>query len=245
MPPENKETVDDVLDEAAKAAKERVDAEKSKADKEAQDAASKREPVKDAPPQKSLDELIKDPKIREQIKAVRGWSDAQLDSSFQMAPMQEEMARLKTEKKYPDFGDHADFIDKEIQGIAIFDRTPQVMERLYWMAKGKKDIENPRKEAPERKPDVVGERIHTPYPSSASGSGAGRGGKASTLTEEEKYVADQLGVPHDKYEASKKGHRPDRPESKKYIRPPEPYKVPQGGNSADQALGVMMRPGRR
>ena len=231
----------EVLEEVAKAAAAKeAEAAKAKADAEAKSKSNESsEPVKKD--QKTLDELIKDPKIREQIKSQRGWSDSQLDSSFQMAPMQERLSRYEIKEKYKDFDEHKEFIDKELQGIAIFDRTPQVMERLYFMAKGKSSIENPKKETNERKPGVVGERIHTPYPSPSSGGGEGGSGKASTLTEEEKYVADQLGVSHEGYEASKKGHRPDRPDSKKYIRPPAPYKVPQGGNSADQSLGILLK----
>lgn len=236
---EEQDKAGEILDEVAKAAAAKeAEAAKAKADAEAS-SKTKEEPVKKD--QKTLDEMIRDPKIREQIKSIRGWSDSQLDSSYQMAPMAEKLARLETKEKYSDFNEYKDFIDKELQGVAIFDRTPQVMERLYWMAKGKQGIDKPASKSEERK---VGERIHTPYPSSASGSGEGGSGKASTLSEEEKFVADKLGVPYDMYEKSKKGHRPDREESKKYIRAPEPYKMPQGGNSADQSLGVLLKPRR-
>lgn len=233
-----KDPVDEILDEAAAA--EKAADEKSKADEAAKAEASRKpEPKKVDEQQRSLDDLIKDPKIREQIKSVRGWSDAQLDSSYQMAPMQEEMAKLKTEKKYKDFGDHEQFINDELKKIAIFDRTPDVMERLYWMAKGKHGIENPKKEDPQKKSGVVGERIHTPYPSNSSGSGEGRSGaKESTLTDEQKQYAAFLGVPEDRYEAAKKGYDPV---DKRRIRPPEKYEPPKGGNSADVALGIMMK----
>lgn len=233
-----KDPVDEILDEASQAEKDAD--EKAKADEAARaEATRKPEPKKQEDPQRSLDDLIKDPKIRESIKSQRGWSDAQLDSSYQMAPMQEEMARLKTEKKYKDFDDHKEFIDKEILKVAIFDRTPDVMERLYWMAKGKHTIDNPKKEEPQKKSGVVGERIHNPYPSNSSGSGEGRGGaKESTLTEEQKQYAAFLGVPEDRYEAAKKGYDPV---DKRRIRPPEKYEPPKGGNSADVALGIMMK----
>ena len=244
MLPENNDPVDDVLDEAAKAAKEKEAADtKAKAEsdaaKEKSDAEAKAKNSSPKGDTRSLDELIKDPKIRESIKSVRGWNDSQLDAAYQMAPMQEEMARLKTEKKYPDFEKYKDVIDQELLGVAIFDRTPQLMEKLYFMAKGKQAIENPRRDEPAKKPGVVGERIHAPYPPSSSGSGGdGGGGKPSTLTEEEKQYAAFLGVPEDRYEASKKGYDPA---DKRRIRPAPRYQVPQGGNSADVSLGVLLR----
>lgn len=239
MPPEDKNgTVDEIIDEAAKA---KADAEaKARSDEAAKaNSESRNDSGNKGGSERSLDDLIKDPKIREQIKSQRGWSDAQLDSSYQMAPMQEEMARLKTEKKYKNFDEHKDFIDAEIKKVAIFDRTPEVLERLYWMAEGKKSIANPRKEVVvEKKPGVVGERIHTSYPSPASGSSGEGGGKASTLTDEQKQYAAFLGVPEEKYEAAAKGYDPV---DKRRIRPPEKYEAPKGGNSADNALGVLLR----
>ena len=147
------------------------------------------------------------------------------------------LALLDEKEKYSDFDKYKDDFSKEMEKYAIFDRTPQLMEQVLWMVKGKNMSENPPKEQDEN-PDVVERRIHSPYPASASGSSGGADKKVSKLSGEEKQMAYFLGVSEERYEASKKGD-PDRV-SPRFIRQGPEFKAPVSGNSADHALGVLL-----
>ena len=231
MPDDKKDPALEVLE------KVKADADaKAKADSDAKssnDAASK----KDLSDKKGDANGAIDPAVREQIKKVRGWNDSQLDAELRTAPLQEKLARYEIKEKYGDFDKYKDDFAKEIEKYAIFDRTPQLMEQVLWMVKGKNMTENPPKED-DKDPDVVARRIHSPYPSSASGSSSGSSGKVSKLSNEEKQMAYLLGVPEERYEASKKGD-PDRV-SPRFIRKGPELKAPANGNAADHQLGILL-----
>lgn len=233
MPDEKKDPALEVLE------KVKADADaKAKADLDAKSAASASE-KKDAPASKSSDPGVIAPEVRDQIKRVRGWNDSQLDAELRTAPLQEKLAKYEIKEKYPDFEKYKDDFSKEMEKYAIFDRTPQLMEQILWMVKGKTMSENSPKE--EEDPGVVTRQIHSPYPSSSSGSSSAGSGKASKLNSEEKQMAYFLGVSEERYEASKKGD--DGRPSPRFIRRGPEFKAPANGNSADHALGQLM--GRR
>lgn len=229
---EEKTEMDEVLDEAAKAAKDKEEADKAVEAKRAADH-------KDEPAKPAVDPS-KDPQVREQIRRVRGWTEAQLDVELRVAPIQERAARFEIRDKYKDFERYAPAFEKEVEKYAIFDRTPALLEQILWMVKGKHISENPEEPKKKEEPnDVVARRIHSPYPSSSSGDRSDSGNKGTKLTEDEKRYAQFLGVEEEKYEKAKKGD--ERGDPRLIRRAPE-YKAPQGGNSADQALGVLLRP---
>lgn len=205
---------------------------KADADEKSKTAGDKKDP----PAAKAADAGTIDPAVREQIKRVRGWNDSQLDAELRTAPLQEKLAKYEIKEKYADFDKYKDDFSKEMEKYAIFDRTPQLMEQILWMVKGKNMSENPPKEEDET---VVARQIHSPYPSSASGSSSGASGKVSKLNSEEKQMAYFLGVSEERYEASKKGD--DGRPSPRFIRRGPEFKVPANGNSADHALGQMMK----
>lgn len=206
---------------------------KAGADEKAKAANDKKDP----PATKAADGGSVDPAVRDQIKRVRGWTDSQLDAELRTAPLQEKLARYEIKEKYGDFDKYKDDFSKEMEKYAVFDRTPQLMEQVLWMVKGKNMSENPPKD--DDNDDVVRREIHSPYPSSASGSSSGASGKVSKLNNEEKQMAYFLGVSEERYEASKKGD--DGRPSPRFIRRGPEFKAPANGNSADHALGVLLK----
>lgn len=229
MPDDKKDPALEVLEKVKADADAKV---KADADAKAREAGDKKDP-----PVKAAVDASVDPAVRDQIKRVRGWNDSQLDAELRTAPLQEKLAKHEIKEKYADFDKYKDDFSKEMEKYAIFDRTPQLMEQVLWMVKGKNMSENPPKEQDEN-PDVVERRIHSPYPASASGSSGGEGKKVSKLSGEEKQMAYFLGVSEERYEASKKGD-PDRV-SPRFIRRGPEFKAPVSGNSADHALGVLL-----
>lgn len=229
MPDDKKDPALEVLEKVKADADAKA---KADADAKAKEASDK----KDTTDKKGDTGGSADPAVREQIKKVRGWSDSQLDTELRMAPLQEKIAKHEIKEKYGDFDKYKDPFEKEMERYAIFDRTPQLMEQVLWMVKGKAMSENPPKEDDED--PVVARRIHSPYPASSSGTSNGGGTKTSKLNSEEKQMAYFLGVSEERYEASKKGD--DGRPSPRFIRRGPEFKAPANGNSADHALGQLM-----
>ena len=125
------------------------------------------------------------------------------------APVMERTAWATLEKK-----SDLDTYRKEIEAeLAIYPqerRTPDIMEKIYYMVRGKHADSKPAGD-PKKAPKVEGSRVtggpgYTGADPSMSGGGRGEGAGSDDgeLDEAEKFVADKLGVDHKEYAASKK-----------------------------------------
>lgn len=185
---------------------------------------------------------------RERWKKDFGFDDKQVDGAQKIAL--ETMAQFqKAErtmwadlaKKFPDITEFRDAIEEELSedGYTPQHRVnPSLVEKVYWMRKGKSMSTTKKPEPVKKAADtkVVSRKIATGFPERETSMGKGDEGSEVTLTEEEKQYTTMFdNVTERDYETSKK--------SRKFIKPfePKPAGIPQNANPADLALHNMRR----
>lgn len=151
------------------------------------------------------------PDRRAALQKSLGYSDEQMAAHEEMimraqAPVIENTAWTRLEKK-PDLENYRKEIEAELAIYPQERRTPDLMEKIYFMVRGKHADSKPAGAAP--KGDAHRSRVSSgPGYSGADpglSAGGGSGGPADDeLDDREKFVADKLGVGYKEYAQSKK-----------------------------------------
>ncbi len=149
---------------------------------------------------------------REKIKAETGYTDAQVDFHLNsiantVGPMQKQLTEMQLKDKFPDFKDMKGDIDEELKSYPpSMHGDPVLLEKIYWMSKGKKMATSPptpRTPNPPPAPASSGRRIAQSYSGFDSGVDSTGGSKPAALQGQEKELARRMGVPEDKWAKSK------------------------------------------
>ena len=179
--------------------------------------------------------------IREETRKQLGFTEEQMRAHEGMirrsqAPLVESAGWARLEKK-TDIDSLKKDIEEELKIYPPENRTPDIMEKVYYMVRGKKADSQPAA-APKKKEEGGSSRVvytrARPYTGSEEGvAGAGDSGVGEELTEQEKHIADRLGVPHDRYVAA---HKAGRENAVQALRPKEDS---NSGNAADMEMRRM------
>jgi hypothetical protein len=162
---------------------------------------SEKKPAVAAPAAQSYSE------VREKIKTETGWSDAQVDFHMRSinaagASGRKAEAFLDLDERFKDFKDFKKAINKELETYpAETHGDPVLLEKIYWMEKGKKSAAQP---ATPSRPNAPERRIVAGYPGFDAGvDGGARTPSAGPLVGEEKELARRMGIPEEKWNKSK------------------------------------------
>lgn len=149
---------------------------------------------------------------RAALQKSLGFTDEQMSAHEQMirennAPLVEGQGWTKLEKRQ-DLDTYRKEIEKELEIYPVDRRTPDLMEKIYYMVRGKHADSKP---VTKEKPGVERVRVSggpgysgAELGLSGSGAGDGSGSADGELDDREKFVADKLGVDHAGYAKSKK-----------------------------------------
>ena len=149
--------------------------------------------------------------IRENIKEQTGWTDAQLDFHQNsmvnaVAPLQEQISWMGLEKKFPDLPKYREAMDKELaDGYSPAQKAnPAILEKVYYLAKGKTMESRPTPPSHQPAPQNPGStrRMAPAYPGFSGGSDPSGRAPSTTLTEEQKVYARNLGISEERYKAA-------------------------------------------
>jgi hypothetical protein len=150
---------------------------------------------------------------RAEIQKKMGYTDEQMSAHEEMimrsqAPLIENTGWTRLEKK-PDIENYRKEIEAELAIYPQERRTPDVMEKIYFMVRGKKLDSKPPEKKPESGTRVVDSKVSRgPGYSGAEPGLSGSGGADDSKGEEElsdveKFVAAKLGVSDKDYQTSK------------------------------------------
>lgn len=151
--------------------------------------------------------------MREAIKEKTGYTDEQVDFHFNslaeaMAPMREQMSWMTLEKKFKDIPDLKSEMEEELKAYpAAMRGDPVLMEKVYFMSKGKKMSNQPTPQpTPQRQPtpqpsgNVVSRRVANDYPGfSPSTDGSAGGGRQVQLSNEQRELSRRMGIKEEDY----------------------------------------------
>lgn len=150
--------------------------------------------------------------MRDAIKEKTGYTDEQVDFHFNsmaeaMAPMREQMAWMSMEKKFKDIDSVKADMEAELKTYpAAMHGDPVLMEKIYFMAKGKKmsSQPTPQQNPPQRQQptsgNVVSRRMATDYPGFNQGSDSSSGGgRTVQLSNEQREFARRMGQKEEEY----------------------------------------------
>jgi len=155
--------------------------------------------------------------IREQRKKQLGFSEEQMRVHEQMlmeaqAPLIERAAWSHIEKK-ADIDKYRKEIEDELKIYSPQNKTPDVLEKIYYMVKGRHADSKPADVSPKPSGSRVADaRVSRGPGYSGAEPGMPAGGGASgdeedQLTDAEKFVASKMGIPEKEYAKSKKAGR--------------------------------------
>lgn len=134
------------------------------------------------------------------IKSETGWTDAQVDFHLRSlgevsGPIQKQVNMMKLSQKFPDFKNYEADIEEELkQYPAASQGDPVLIEKVYYMAKGRKPAS--------AKKNSGDTRIVADYPGFESGTERSSG-KSTALTGTEKELARRMGISEDKWNKAK------------------------------------------
>lgn len=144
-------------------------------------------------------------KIREQIKEQTGWTDEQIDFHQQsvsnaVSGVQEQVSWMQLERSHPDVAKYKEAMQKELaDGYLPHQKAnPQILEKVYYLAKGRAMESNP----PSSRPAGQQPRVAPSYQGMRSGTDGESRPPETTLTDEQKAAAKFLRVPEEKYKRS-------------------------------------------
>lgn len=148
---------------------------------------------------------------RAELQKSLGFTDSQMAAHEQMirennAPMVEQQGWSKLEKR-SDIETYRKEIESELAIYPVDRRTPDVMEKIYYMVRGKHADSKPVTKEPAKveRTRVSGGPGYTGSEPGMSGrDSGGEGAGDQELDDREKFVADKLGVGHAEYAKSKK-----------------------------------------
>lgn len=159
------------------------------------------------------------------------------------APIIERQAWDSMERGHKDLSEYRDEVKKELENYQPVYRTPELIEKLFWMVKGRSvDKRGSAAPVPQPKPK---ERISGGYSgseASLSGGGSGDRDTEPKLSDEEKEVVDRLGsaaaplgcdLDEKGYERAKKSRKIGQFKT-------TPQIDMKTGNTADRALGNLL-----
>lgn len=149
--------------------------------------------------------------VREAIKEKMGYTDDQVDfylSSLNhaTAPMREELAWMKMEKKFSDISNVKSEMEEELKAYPVEMRgDPVLLEKVYFMSKGKKMTNNPppppsNQNHQRTPPNVVSRRVANDYPGfNPSSDNSNSGGRQVNLTNEQRELSRRMGIKEEDY----------------------------------------------
>lgn len=149
--------------------------------------------------------------MREAIKEKTGYTDEQVDFHFNslaeaMAPMREQMSWMTLEKKFKDIPELKAEMEEELKAYpATMRGDPVLMEKVYFMSKGKKMSNQPTPQpTPQRQPtpqpNVVSRRVANDYPGfSPSSDNSSGGGRQVQLSNEQRELSRRMGIKEEDY----------------------------------------------
>ena len=151
--------------------------------------------------------------MRDAIKEKTGYTDEQVDFHFNslaeaMAPMREQMSWMTMEKKFSDISALRADMEEELKAYpAPMRGDPVLMEKVYFMSKGKKMSNQPtpqptpqRQPAPQPGGNVVSRRVANDYPGfSPSSDNSAGGGRQVQLSNEQRELSRRMGIKEEDY----------------------------------------------
>jgi hypothetical protein len=148
---------------------------------------------------------------RATLQKSLGYNDEQMAAHEEMilrnqAPIIEQTGWSRLEKK-SDLDNFRSDIEKELAIYPQERRTPELMEKIYYMVKGQKADSKPAGGSPSTRVERTRVSGGPGYNGADPGvGGTGDGGKSpeEDLDDKEKFVADKLGVGYKEYAQSKK-----------------------------------------